>query len=264
MNKFVFIGCLLAVTACDNNRKDKKVNTLEIPNHIEQLAVNVKARPDSVGLRFNLVNAYDSIGAYKLALTELDSLIFYDKGNYALWFKKAQVFEHAGDTIAAIKHYNQAATIYTSPECLLALANLYAETKNKTVFAVCKQIDDLRLGRSYDSYTNFFIGIYYARTGNKKLAFDFFDKSIINNYLLMDAYMEKGYLLYDEHKIADALLVFKKVNTINNLYVDGYYWQGKCFEALQQKKQAVEQYQNALNLDKTLVEAEDAIKRLNK
>ncbi|MFY7900230.1 MAG: tetratricopeptide repeat protein [Chitinophagaceae bacterium] len=262
MKKSVFTIVAIALIACNNEQKKDPKTGVSIPNHIESLAKSVEAKPDSVGLRFNLINAYDSIGAYKLAQDQLDSLIQFDKGNYALWFKKAQVFEHAGDTAKAIKHYQQAAKIYVSPECLLALANLYAETKNKEVFTICDQINAMRLGRSYDGYTAFFMGVFYARTGNFNQAVNFFDQSIVSNYVFMDAYMEKGYLLFDTKKWNEALAIFKKVTAINNLYVDGYYWQAKCYEALKQKKQAIDQYQNALNLDKNLIEAEEAIKRL--
>jgi tetratricopeptide (TPR) repeat protein len=197
-----------------------------------------------------------------LALSQLDSLIVKDKGNYALWYKKGQVSEHAGDTAGAITYYNAAISIYPSVDGLLALANLYAETKNPKTLNICVQINELGLGREYDAYTTFFVGVYFSRTGNKDKALLFFDKSISNNYTFMESYLEKGYVYFDTKKYDKALEVFKMAAEVKNRFADAYYWQGKCYEALNQKSEAVIKYQQALGFDNSLTEAEAGIKRL--
>ena len=253
---FVFFSC-----------KNDASNTLIKPKpdvtFIKKIAQQVANNRDSVGLRFNYIEALDSIGDYKTALVQIDSLIFNDKGNYALWFRRAKLYEHAKDTTQAINSYQKALLIYRSADGLLALANLYAETKNSLVLTICNELDNLRIGREYDSYTNFFRGVYYARIGDSQQANLFFDKSIVNNYTFIDAYMEKGFLLYDGAKFTEALQVFKKVNAVNVTYADAYYWQGKCFEAINNKPEAILQYQQTLTLDKYFVEAQAGIKRIN-
>lgn len=229
---------------------------------VKKIAKAVTENRDSAGLRFNYVTVLDSIGEYKLAIAQMDSLILKDRGNYALWFKLAKIYEHSKDTSQAINCYLNALKIYRAPDGLLALTNLYAETKNITAIKLCDEIDNLRMGREYDSYTSFFRGIYFARTGNKQQAISLFDKSIINNYNFMDAYMEKGFALFDDKKYAAALQVFKTATTVNLTFADAYYWQGKCYEALNNKSQAITQYQQAGDLDKDLREAAEGIKRL--
>jgi tetratricopeptide (TPR) repeat protein len=144
----------------------------------------------------------------------------------------------------------------------LALANLYAETKNPKTLNICQQIDNLGLGREYDAYTAFFAGIFFSRMGNKDKALFFFDKSIANNYTFMEAYLEKGYVYFDTKKYDKALAVFKMAAEVKNRFADAYYWQGKCYEALNQKTEAVTKYQQALGFDNSMVEADAAIKRL--
>ncbi|MHA4847038.1 tetratricopeptide repeat protein, partial [Flavitalea antarctica] len=43
---------------------------------------------------------------------------------------------------------------------------------------------------------------------------------------------------------------------------DGYFWIGRCYEAMNDNDKAVENYQRALSLDRTFREAGDRIKRL--
>ena len=54
----------------------------------------------------------------------------------------------------------------------------------------------LGLGRDYDADCNFITGIYYARTGNHKMALQFFDAAIANQYTYMEAYIEKGLVYF--------------------------------------------------------------------
>lgn len=262
MNRIIFIcGCWgLILFSCTGN-KDK--NAAANSTYITSLQEQVKQNPDSIGLRLMLVNVLDSTAMYKEALAEMDILISKDSLNYDFWFTKGKVQEHAADTIGAIQSLNRAAKVYTSPEALLSLASLYAEIKNKKVFDVCAMVDELKLGREFDSYTSFFSGVYYARTGETEKAINFFDKSINYNYTLMDNYIEKGSLYYEQKKYAEAMKVFNTASTINNTYADAYYWQGKCYEAMNDKPNASSSYSKAFALDKKMKEAEEAMKRLN-
>ena len=264
MNKVIFfyIFLLILLISCKNDDTGKALKPNANTAFVKKIAKAVAENSDSIGIRFNYINVLDSIGEYKLAIAQMDSLILKDRGNYGLWFKLAKIYEHSKDTAEAVNCYLNALKIYRAPDGLLALANLYAETKNITAIKLCNEIDNLRMGREYDSYTSFFRGVYFARIGNKQQAILLFDKSIINNYNFMDAYMEKGFALFDDKKYAAALQVFTTATTVNLTFADAYYWQGKCFEVLNNKPQAIAQYQQAIALDKDLPEAAEGIKRL--
>ena len=229
---------------------------------IKQLQQQVKQNPDSASTRMRLVNAYDSLGMYTEALAQTDSLILRDSLNNGLWFAKAQLLESKGDTAGAIKSYERALKIYPSVEAQLNLANLFAETKNANALAICNNLLQMGMGRETDASCNFIAGVYYARTGDKKQALESFDKAIANNYTLMEAHMEKGFVYYEDKKYPDAQKVFEKAITVNNMYADAYYWIAKCNEAMGNKEEAVTNYKRSLGLDKQLKEAAEAIKRL--
>lgn len=256
------IALLILAFGCKNKDSANNGKPTKDAAFIKIMAKAVAANRDSTGLRFGYIEALDSVGDYTTAIAQMDSLILKDQGNFGLWFKLGKIYEHAGDTAKAIGSYQTALKIYRAPDGLLAVINLFAETKNSAALALCDEVDNLRLGREYDSYTNFFRGVYYSRIGKKVQAISFFDKSIVSNYNFIDAYMEKGFAYYDDKKYEEAIKIFANAAAINSTYADAYYWQGKCFEAKTDKNKALALYQQALDLDKTLQQAKDAISRL--
>jgi tetratricopeptide (TPR) repeat protein len=256
------VAIIMVLLACNNNETANNVKPTKDAAFVKKIAKALAANRDSAGLRFSYIEALDSVGDYTTAVAQMDSLILKDKGNFGLWFKLGKLYEHAGDTTKAIDSYQTALKIYRAPDGLLALINLFAETKNFAALSLCDELDNLRLGREYDCYTNFFRGVYYSRIGKKGQAITFFDRSIVSNYNFIDSYMEKGFTYYDDKKYDEAIKIFTNAVAINSTYADAYYWQGKCFEAKGNKSKALELYQQALNFDKTLQQADDGIKRL--
>ena len=265
MNPWRVALILLLVAACKNDPKHKAPEALqkdEMPPPVKQLYAKLDEHRDSIGLRLRLVNALDSLGAFKQAMVQMDSLIKKDSLNYGLWYRKALLQENTHDTSGALKSYRYAIRVYPSPDAMLAAANLLAEKKDSIALQLCKQVADFRMGREYTAHCSFITGIYYARTGNKQKAMDAFNKTLINDLNYMEAYMEKGFLLYDATKTKEALQVFQTAVTVKNTYADGYYWIAKCDEVLNNKTEAINNYQKAVTLDPTLKEAAASLQRL--
>lgn len=250
--------------ACNSQPKDQKKSSPknQIPDEIISLNKLSKQFPDSVGLHMRLVNAFDSIGQYEPALKELNSLIKNDSSNFGFWFKKAQLSAQIKDTNEAINAYSKAATIYASPDAMLALANLLAETKNNKALILCQKVSDLRMGRTYQSHCDFIAGIYYARIGNTAKAIKLFTNCIANNYTYMEAYMEIGFIYYDKKQFPEAEKTFQTAVTVKNNYPDAYYWLGKTQEASKNFEAAKANYEKAISLDSGLIEASEAIQRM--
>lgn len=258
----IVIVTSLVVFSCTQNNNNTTEEKAAPQQFTEQLKAAIKQYPDSAGLRMRLINTYDSLKMYKEAISQTDSLIKRDSLNNGLWFTKAQLQEDNKDTVAAIDSYTKAINIYPSTEAQLHLANLFAETKNSKALAICENVHRLGLGREMDADCNFIAGVYFARTGADDKALQLFDKAINDNYTLMEAYMEKGFIYYDNKNYREALKVFETAITVNNTYADAYYWRAKCEEALGNKAEAVLDYKRALGLDSQLKEAAEAIKRL--
>lgn len=262
MRLFILSLVVFSIIACNSKNKEADSNELEIPPMAQALYDAVGKYPDSTALRVKLVNALDSAGAMKLALAQMDSLIKRDSANFGIWFHKAQLSEKVSDTIMALNAYQKAASIYPSPDALLSMANIYAEKKDVQAIRLCDEVEALRLGREYLAHCSFIKGVYYARTGELVKAFASFDRCIGNDYQYMEAYMEKGFLYFDNQQPDKAITVFESALEIRPTYADASYWLAKCMEQKGEKENAIVQYQKALVLDPNIEEAKEALKRL--
>lgn len=266
MKKYIFLSflCLFFFEGCKNDaaisKDEKKIKeqTILLNKLQQQIAENI----DSIGLRLKLIDALDSLNNYKEAAAQLDTLIKKDSLNYGLWFRKGKLLESAKDTLHAILSYSKAINIYPSPDGQLQLANLLAESKNENALVLCQRVQELRMGNVYSSHCNFIAGIYFARIGKKQKALQLFDACINDNFGYIEAYLEKGFIYFDDKKFTEALKIFKMASNVNNTYADVYYWQAKCFEALHSNEEAIKNYKTALLLDEDLKEATEALKRL--
>ncbi|MEP7318338.1 MAG: tetratricopeptide repeat protein [Panacibacter sp.] len=270
MTKVKVFGILISALLFACNTADDKNDqptaeenvSLQYQAYIKELTAQVKLNPDSAGLRLKLAAALDSIGNYKEALQQMDSLLAKDSANFGLWFTQGKIAEDAGDTLLALMGYDKAIRIYPSADALLSIANLYAEKRDKAALIFCKQVKDQRLGRDYDAHCAFIEGVYYARTGDQKMALQSFDECIANNYTYMEAYIEKGLLYFDHQQYNEALNVFRFASSVNALDADPYYWQGRCYEMMNIKDSAVLRFKQSLSLDKNDKQTKEALKRL--
>ncbi|MCZ2222025.1 MAG: tetratricopeptide repeat protein [Chitinophagales bacterium] len=251
---------LICLVSCNSSTKEKE--TKKSNAYIEYLKEQIAQYPDSTDLRLALISSLDSLALYKDALYEMDILIKQDSLNANYWFTKAQINEKAKDTAEAIINYKRAIRIYRSPDILLSLANLYAEAKNDTALLICIEIEDTYTDKKYSADCLFISGIYFARIGNTEKALDLFDHCINTSYSYIVAYLEKGFIYYDKKEYHKALETFQLAAQVNSTYADAYYWQAKCYEAMNDKNNAIANYEKSLTLDKDLHEADSALQRL--
>jgi tetratricopeptide (TPR) repeat protein len=218
--------------------------------------------PNSVFLELNLGESLAAQNKPDEALKVYDDLLLKYPGQIDAWIKKADLLAQKNDlpgsTAALEKAYSLA------PQDMELTGNLafnYAKTKNPKALALADTIIALdKKGLSAEPY--YFKGVYYDNINDKNKALEQFDLAIQKDYNFLDAYMEKGRILYERKKTAEALKVFQLSTTISPAFADGYLWLAKCKEALNQKEEALADYQRAFGFDKTLIEAKEGIERL--
>ena len=266
MKKTVLIITISILLYACNSATDKQHASDSVSNanaaFLSRYKQDVKQFPDSTGLRLQYAFALDSLDNFNEALQQMDSLTNKDSTNYGLWFAKGSIAEDAADTMLAMKCYTNAVHIYESPDALLALANLYAETKNDRAILLVSRVKNLGLGKDQDANCAFILGVYYARTNKPDEAEKYFDECIAYNYTYMEAYIEKGLLFFDKKQYDKALQVFQFATTVNNLYADAYYYQARCYEMMNKKDSAVLAFKQSLQIDPTLKEASAHLKIL--
>ena len=231
---FLLIGFGISFS-CNESGTEKKAGKLNPSDSasIQDLQAAIRANPDSMGLRFRLVNEFSKIGKLKEAVAETDSLIAKDSGNAAFWYKRGALLMNLPDTNLAIDAFKKSialAPMFMEPK--LDLASIYAAKNNALSLVIADQVIRYSEDPRTQTQARFIKGLYFSNNNENKKALLEFDTCIINDYTFLDAYTEKGLILYDQKEYASALNVFEKAIVVSNTYAEAYFQAGRCELAL--------------------------------
>lgn len=260
MRQFFFCSCIISllVTSCNTNEVK---NDKTIPEQEKQLRALIAQYPDSMLLKENLVQYFRENGNYGDAIEATSTFLRKDSLNDRLLDIKATLYFENGDTIRAIKAFEQAISINPQPEYIISLGSLYAQTKDTLALALADALLQTPAANA-QKQALFIKGLYYSYTGDKIKAIPFFDYCLKIDYRDMLAYREKAICLFDLDRYAEALVLLEKAVAVQNTFDEGYYWMGRCYEKLDRKKEAISNYQLALQIDPDYLEAKDALGRM--
>jgi len=254
--------------ACNNNNSNSAQQTQDsLQQLLQSFRDSLKKYPTDTLLKYNLVLTLQDAGRYKEAVNVLDSMnismgdstqmkVYFD-----YLFKRSELLLLAGDTANAIKTLEFFIIPGELTEAGLQLANLYAETKNPKTIAFCDLMNKNDEGKR-DPNPDYLKGVYYYNIDDYSKALEMFNSCIKKDYTFLDAYMEKGNILYKQSKFKEAMDVYDIAIKVSNSFADAHLWKGKCQEALGQKEEARISYQRAYAFDKTLTEAKEAADRI--
>ena len=261
---FFLLACLVIIgcTSCNTNTSNNTgTGNPAIPESEKKLRNVVNQYPDSLLAKENLIQYFRENGNYGQAISETEMALKKDSANDRLWDIKATLQIENGDTGNAIKAFEKAIEINPQPPYILSLGSLYAQTKNPLALAMADGL--LQAPKANAQKQALFIkGLYYSYTGDKIKALSFFDICLQIDYRDMLAYREKAICLYDLQKYTEAIQVLQKSITIQQTFDEGYYWLGRCYEKLGKRKEAIENYQLALQIDPDFIEAKDALGKM--
>lgn len=236
-------------------------NDNTVPEQEKQLRALVAQYPDSLLLKENLVQYFRENGNYGAAIESTTSFLIKDSLNDRLLDIKATLHFENGDTINAIKAFEKAISINPQPEYIISLGSLYAQTKDSMALVMADALLQAPAANA-QKQALFIKGLYFSYSGDKLKAISFFDDCLKIDYRDILAYREKAICLYDLSRYAAALDFLEKAVTVQNTFDEGYYWMGRCYEKLDKKKEAIQSYQQALQIDPDYLEAKDALGRM--
>ena len=218
--------------------------------------------PNSFLLQLTLARSYDAQGKTDEALKLCNDILQKIPQQVDVIKMKAELLSKKGNTAEAISILEKAYSITPYDIDLnYELAYKYAENKNAKAISLCDSLIRIdTLGLHAEPY--YYKGIYFSNINDKAKALALFDNAIKHDYNYLNAYIEKGRILYDQKKFADALKTVQLVNTISPKFPDAYFWIAKCQEALGQKEEAKLNYQRAYGLDNSFTEAKEASERI--
>jgi tetratricopeptide (TPR) repeat protein len=226
------------------------------------LLIAIEKFPSSIFLKLNLARAQSALNKTDEAIQTTTALLQKEPAMIDAWMLKAELQEKKGDDSGALLSLENAYTLAPfDVELSYELAFKYAESKNPKAISLADSLISMDASASH-AEPYYFKAVYYYNINNKTKALELFSEAILHNHNFLDAYLEKGRILYEQKKHAEALKVFQLATQVSITFADGYFWMGKCQEALNKKQEAKENYNRAYGLDKTLAEAKVAADRI--
>ncbi|MBC8035281.1 MAG: tetratricopeptide repeat protein [Chitinophagaceae bacterium] len=196
------------------------------------------------------------------SLAQLDTRLKGDFTSFEAWHDKGMLLAEMKDTAGAIEALEMSFSLQPLETIGMSLANLYAEVGNERAISLCDAM--LKKDTAHVLTDAVFTkGIYYSKVHNGNMAIAAFEECIRRDWKFVEAYMEKGIILYDKKDFTAALKTFTLASTVNSTYPDACFWMGRCYENLERIKEAEDSYKKALALDNSFTEAAQAIKRIN-
>lgn len=220
--------------------------------------------PSSFLLQLTLAKAYNAKGNLEDALTICNQMLATYPQQVDVLKLKAEILNSQGNSDASIQILENAYTLTPYDiELNYALANAYAENNNPKVLHLCDSLIKVdSLGQFAEPF--YLKGIYFSNIHDDKKAMAMFNTAIQKNYTFLNAYIEKGKIIYEQHQYNEAFKIFQLSSTIKPTFSDAYYWMGMCQEATGDKDNAYVNFNRAYELDKTFAAAKEAMERVKK
>lgn len=218
--------------------------------------------PQSIALHVALARGYQNKGKAEDALNITNSIIQQYPNQIDALLLKAELLRELSRKDEAMQTLEKAYSYAPfDRELVQNLGFAYAEAGNAKALPLC---DSLIKADSSDAHPEpyYLKGVYWEAKKNNAVAIKFFDEAVKHDYYFMDAYMEKGQVLYNEKRYDDAVKTFQLAATVSPTFADTYLWVGKCLEAMGNKADAKLNYQRAYQMDKSMTEAKEAADRL--
>lgn len=214
--------------------------------------------PESLFLKLLLARAYEAAQKKDESLVVLDEILAEEPTQVNAYILKAEILQGIDDRKGAALNLEKAYGLLPGNRQLAEeLAYEYSETNNPRALVLA---DSLIATDSFRrSVAPFYIkGNYYANTGKKKEAIEWFDKTIQRDHRYLNAYIEKGKIYFYDKKYDQALEIFQLANRIAPAFADAWYWMGRCQHKKGNKEEAVLNFKKAHSLDPEFTEAKEA------
>lgn len=200
------------------------------------------AHPDSSGLRLLTAQKLDSVGRYKDALCQMDTLLNEDSSKYGLWVVKGNILLDSTDTTGAMAAYSKALTHFQGEEALLAQGVIFALKSEDTCLKIADRIV------TNQAYSHYIKGLYAAQKADTAAALPLLDKSIQLDPGFAEAYCTKARLWLRLGQAATAKEAVLEGLKHNAHSIELLNTAGTVFDALKEKDSARNYYQQSLRI----------------
>jgi tetratricopeptide (TPR) repeat protein len=243
---------IITFTACSNEGQPTSDNT--VPKEEKTM--------DSITVQIAKARQFQEKGQYNEALTIAEAMIQKYPGQLDALSIKAEILKEQGKNAEALSLMEKAYAMQPrDKETAYSLAYEYADAKNPKALGLSDTL--IKYDKTATVARAWYVkATYYNNIGNEKEALRFYDSSNVADLNFLDAYMDKGQLLFNQKKYEAALKTFALGQKFSPSTAEFYFWVAKSQEALGNKADAKANYERAFALNPSLTEAKTAADKI--
>jgi len=183
----------------------------------------IRELPNSFLLQLTLARSLNAQNKTEEALAICNTMLQKNPEQVDMLKLKAELLAKKGNLTEAVGILEKAYRLTPYDIDLnYELAFKYAESRNAKVIALCDsiiRIDTLNL----HAEPYYYKGIYFSNINDKTKALQQFDQAIQHDYYYLNAYIEKGRVMYEQKKYTAALQTFQLANSLSAKFPDAYF-----------------------------------------
>lgn len=215
-------------------------------------------------------------GNYVMALNYLNVATVKDPQNADIYFYKGMVYREMGDTAKSISSYKTATELNPQYYNAYVQLGLLARAKNDksaqqyfdNAIRVSDKPEDALYAKA-DILKEEGIKLYDKEKYEQSTvalndAIATFKKVVELNHRNIEAYMGIGRSYYQMDSLEQAYNYYGLAAKLDPTYAGAYFSKGLIAEEMGRTKEAIELYQNSLNIDPTFTRAEEHLAKLQK
>jgi len=232
----------------------------DITGSIQWIQKAINKNPTDRKAHLKIAKLFLYLQEYPQAFGEINIVLRQNVYDPEAYFLKGMVYKNMKDTAKAISNF--LTSVQVSPDyrdAVIQLGLLYCAQRNEVGL---KYLDNAFKMDSTDVFPIFAKGTYYQEINDEARAKEFYRACVVRNSHYVNALFNMGYILMQEDSVEKAYRQYNIVTKIDPLNPAAYFNRGLCSEMLNNMKDAVADYRQALALDSTYDRPKDAMKRL--
>lgn len=223
----------------------------------------LRTDPKNTDILFNLGLDYYYLPKpqYQKAIDAFNEVLKIDIQYADAYFFKGMAYKETGDTAKAISNFQTA--VETDPDyfdAFMQLGVIYAAQKNDVAI---KYFDNAIAVNDTSTEAQYARAKYFQDRGKLKEAIGYYHDMIVKNPQDADAIYNLASIYFGMDSIQKAYYFFGLAIKQSPAKASAYYGKGLCAEEMKKTEEAISLYNQALNLNPDLKDAEERLLKLN-
>ena len=209
----------------------------------------IEVKPTLAAAHYELGWCHNEMQQYKEALPVLEKALTLDPTNFRIVYESGFAQYKLGKINEALLSFNRVLQMNVSfTKAYIARGDLYKDAQKNTNAALADFLKAFSLD-STEKKLHYRIGWCYNDLGKYNDALPYLQKAISfeeQNYL---SHSELGFTLYSLNRVNEAVVQLQKANSLKAGFETTIYYLGMCFVRQQKKQEALQKYNELVQLN---------------